>query len=409
MSRRCDRRQIKMRSRQNGAILRPAQGQRDGRGIPDGQNGPSGFEFGPALRGAVLFRSVGVKLFDMHVLIIQIGRGQPPAHRFGPAQKNGRHPRNGCADHAARSQLQPRQVPHTGGCEVQVGIIGKQCAARCRPVRGGCPGVRCAAHIGLRKGGQRQIGQPHRICTGQNPRNKIGIVGQGGNAWTGIIGQQVAHAGIGQQQRGAGAPDFRCHMRGLLQGHQLEDGNRIRRLPDGDLGLEQEELGRAPAARAAVDLADPGIDATGIGRKRAFGRCVLCVGRFQSQPVDVVAAQDFVDADGALAENLGQAPLRGAAKLRHLPQTVLGMGKAQREVDIFIRGPEDMGHIGIVAHNLDRGRNAGKREVFGVIGQRARQEIIADDQAQKAQHDKAGEQPQEPAEGNDHGGPEPGA
>jgi hypothetical protein len=35
--------------------------------------------------------------------------------------------------------------------------------------------------------------------------------------------------------------------------------------------------------------------------------------------------------------------------------------------------------------------------------------MVADDQTQKAQHDKAGEQPQEPAEGNDHGGPEPGA
>ena len=409
MSRRGDRRQIEMGSRQNRAILGPAQGQRDGWGILDGQDRPAGFEIGPAIRGAVLFRIVGIELFDMHVLIIEIGRGQAPSHRFGPAQQHGGNPRNGRPDHPPGRQLQPGQVPHRGGAEIKVRIIGQQGAARSRPVRGRRPGVRCAAHAGLRKGRQRRVGQPHRICTGLNARHKIGIVRQGGNARAGIVGKQVAHAGIGQQQRGAGPPHFRGQVGGELQRHQLEDRNRIRRLPHGDFRFEQEELGRAPAARTTVDLTDPGVHAIGIGLQRQFGLRILGLDRLQGQSVDVVAAQDLVNADGALAKGLGQAPLRGAAQLCHLPQTVLGMGKAQGEIDVFILGPEDMGHIGVVAHDLDRGRDAGKRKVFGVIGQRARQEIVAGQQTQKAQHHKAGEQPQEPAEGKDHGGSEPGA
>jgi len=127
------------------------------------------------------------------------------------------------------------------------------------------------------------------------------------------------------------------------------------------------------------------------------------------QSVQVVAAQDFVDAHGALAKNLGQAALRGAAQLGHLPQTVLGMGKSQGEENVFVAVAEDMGHIGVVAHDLDWGRNAGQDETFVVIGQRPRQELVAGHQTQNAQHHKAGEQPQKPAEGNDHGGPEPGA
>ena len=51
---------------------------------------------------------------------------------------------------------------------------------------------------------------------------------------------------------------------------------RIRGLPGGDLGLEQEELGRPAPARARVDLADPGIHAVGIGLQRALVSASSC-------------------------------------------------------------------------------------------------------------------------------------
>ncbi len=154
-------------------------------------------------------------------------------------------------------------------------------------------------------------------------------------------------------------------------------------MPDGDLGLEQEEFGRAPTTGALVDLPDPGIDAIGIGLQRAARRFVLRRDRLRGQTVEIEAAHDLVDAHGALAEDLGQAALGRAAHLRHLPQPVLRMGEAEREEDIVIGRAEDMGHVGVVAHDLDRGRDAVEREVFGVVRQRARQEIIEYHQRKK--------------------------
>ena len=94
--------------------------------------------------------------------------------------------------------------------------------------------------------------------------------------------------------------------------------------------------------------------------------------------------------------------MRRAPQHRHLPQAVLSMDKAQGVEHIRLVAAKDMRHIGIVAHDLDRGGNAIQREGLGIVGQGPRQDVIGHPARNERQDHKAGKQAQRPTKGNQH-------
>ena len=97
--------------------------------------------------------------------------------------------------------------------------------------------------------------------------------------------------------------------------------------------------------------------------------------------------------------------MHGAAQHRHLPQAILGVSVAKAEIDIGIVGSEDMGHIGVVAHDLDLGAEAIKRDLGAVIGDRAGSEVIDKRHRQARQNEACGHQSKQPAKQNAHRAP----
>jgi hypothetical protein len=85
MARWCDGFQIIMSARQNRAILGPAQGQGNWGGVFDLDNRRAGLKAFVAVWGKVFFGIVGVQLFDVNVLIVQIGLGKAPAQALTPS------------------------------------------------------------------------------------------------------------------------------------------------------------------------------------------------------------------------------------------------------------------------------------------------------------------------------------
>ena len=130
MARWRDRSQIIMAAGQHRAAFGPALNDGHRRFILDGQNGAAGDEGLWPRRRQVFFRVVGVHLLDHHILIVQVRGGQPPAQLFRPSGQHHRHPRNRAANHPARRQLQPRQIPDRRRGQPQMRVIGQKAAAR---------------------------------------------------------------------------------------------------------------------------------------------------------------------------------------------------------------------------------------------------------------------------------------
>ncbi len=237
----------------------------------------------------------------------------------------------------------------------------------------------------------------------ERSRHEARVGRQGDHARPRHIGQEVRHPCVGQEQRGPGPQHLGLQVRRELKRHQLDERDAVGRAPDRDLVREEEELRRPPPAGVGIHLRDPGVDAAGIGLERRARLGILRLDRALGEPVEVVAAHELVDLQRPLAEHFRQPPLRRAPHRDHLPEPVLRMGEAQREIDILVGLAEDMGHVGIVAHDLDRAREALDAEALVIVGQRARQEIVADQRGHEREHHEAGEDAQEPAEDDDHG------
>ena len=131
MARRRDGRQVVIVARQHGAVFRPAQGHGDRVAVLDPHDGAAAFEFLEALGRLVFVRVRRVQRLDMHVLIVQVRRCQPPAQPFRSPRQHRGDAGDRAADHPAGLQFKPRQIPDRRGREAEVRIIGQQ-----RPPRG---------------------------------------------------------------------------------------------------------------------------------------------------------------------------------------------------------------------------------------------------------------------------------
>ena len=168
-------------------------------------------------------------------------------------------------------------------------------------------------------------------------------------------------------------------------------------------GPRMNEMIDITTTRTEVHLRDPGVHAVGISLKRLLGLRVLYGDGLARQFLELIPAHQLVDLDGAIAEKFGQPALRGAAQHGHLPQAILRMGKAKRIEHIRVIGGKDMRHIVIVAHDFHRPGNALQREILVIIGQRARQEPVADQRRQHRNPHEDGDNADEPAEKQKHG------
>ena len=300
-------------------------------------------------------------------------------------------------------QLHPCQIPDRGRGQSQVRIVGEQRAARGRARRRGGPGV----------GGPGQPARGHRHqhvvaglrCSGISwqVRKQCGIVRQRRDAVAGRVGQDVGHpVGIRQHQRCPCPQHLVADVARQLQGHELDQGDRIRRLPGRQGRVEQEEFGRTPPQRIAVYLGDARIHARGIGVERIARARILRIERLHRQRIEIEPAQQLVRLDRARAENLREPALHGAAHQRHLPQAVLRMGIAEAEERVPVGLRHDVRHVGIVAYDLDIRGQSGHGERLVVVGQRARSEILHHEKCQDDQDEGGGHEAQQPLKQDAH-------
>ena len=240
--------QIIMRAGQDRAIVGPAQGHchRVLAGYVD--DGTARLERLEPVWRQIFLWVLRIQLLYIDVLIIKIGRGDPPSQLLAAACQDGGHAGDCAADHAATFQLQPRQIPDRGRGKAQMRIIGQQRATRRRTRRRGSPGVRGSGEFGRREGRQR-IGW-HRHASGVarqiKPGHQLRIVGQGGDTRSRRVGQDIDQTGgILQHQRHSGAPYLVAHLRRQLHRHQLDDRDTVCRGPGRHWGIEEEHLGCA--------------------------------------------------------------------------------------------------------------------------------------------------------------------
>ena len=391
-----------MRPRQDRAIVGPAQRDGDRLRVPDGDDRLAGDERLPALRRAVAGRIGGVQLLKLDVLIVGPGGRDAPAQIGIPPGQHRRNPRNRRPDHPARSQFQPRQIPKRGRRKIDMRVIGQERPPGGRPRRRRRPGVRGTAKGRLHPWQEGQDLAPQRGKTLRHIGDEAGIGRQGGGARPADLRHQIlGPAGI--EKRKPCPQDFRGNLRRGVEGHQLQDGEAIGRLPIGNLVVEQEELRRAAPLGLAVHDPDPGVHTLCIGLQSALHVGVLRSHRPRRQPVKVKPPHQLIGPDRLGPEHFRQPPLHGPAQDRHLPKPVLGMGKAQRVIDILIRRTEDMRHVRRIAHDLKRGGNPLDLVIAAIFRQGSRGEIIDQQKRRDGQDRHRHEDAQKPAKSGQHG------
>ena len=121
-----------------------------------------------------------------------------------------------------------------------------------------------------------------------------------------------------------------------------------------------------------IDLIQARIHAICIGAQGRQSVRVLRLDRLSGKCVDVQTTQHRVYRNRPLSKKFREATLRGAAQHYHLPEPVLSMRISQPKKHVGVRSAfagKYMGHIGVVADNLDRGCDLAHTQGFVVIRQ----------------------------------------
>ena len=158
-------------------------------------------------------------------------------------------------------------------------------------------------------------------------------------------------------------------MPSQLQSHQLNDRDRVRRSPRCHGRVKEQHFRRSAPQCLRIDLVKARVYPGGIGLKSGACLGVHSIHRLHRQRIDIEAAQQLVHVQSCATKDLTQPSLSSAAQSDHLPHTILGMGKTKAKINICVCRAKDMGHIGIVAHNLDRRPQPAHVNHIGVIGQ----------------------------------------
>ena len=397
-----DRGQPQMRRRDDRPGLGFAQGDPAVLAAADPDHLLAGLEIAPARIAKITVRGAGLHLLHHQVLVVHPGRRQPPGEPRIAARQDRGNARDRAAAHAARSQVHPGQIPQRRRGQRHMRVIGQQRRARGRPLarRGKGVGRGAAADLDIAQQRRRRVLRDH-LGPRIEPRRLAEQRRIARQRRLARFADQVAGP-LGRGQRDPGALHLGTGLVAGPGGDQLQDRERIRRLPEGDVAGQQEEFGRPAAARAGIDLLDPGVHPVGIGAQRRPRRLVLRGQRQLGVLPEPHAPGQIVTGKGAGAEHLGQPALGGAAQHHHLEQPVLGMGEAQREERVVVGPGEDMGHALGRAHDLDRLGDAGQIDGGVIIGQRADGEIPDQRDGGDQPEDQPDGQPDQPAKQRQH-------
>ena len=396
--------QAQVRRRNDGARIAFAQGDAAVLGVQHADHLLPRGKVAPAPVGQVAVGDAGLDLLHHDVLVVHPGGRQPPGKAgIAPRQDRG-NAGDRPADDAARLQVHPRQVPQRRRRQRDMGVVGQQRCACGRPlgrsgegVGGGAAAHAHVAHQRRKPVRRRFLGRGHEARAAAEQRR---------------IGRQrrLAHAArqiacpLRHRQRDARPRHLgRDLPRGPCR-HQLQDRQRIRRLPIGDVAGHQEELGRTASQGALVYLLDPGIHPVRIGLQRGAGRLVLRLQRGLGVPPQPQPAGKVVGGIGAFAEHLGQPPLRRAPQNDHLEQAILRMGESQREEGVVIGSGQDVGDVLGRADDLDPLLDPRQRQLRVIVRQRADGEIPGQHRRPDEADHQADGQPDQPAKQREHEG-----
>ena len=402
MARRGHGGEVEMAARQHRPVRGPAQRDGDRLGILHGDDRAAGLEVGPAIGGAIALGVLRVEFLDIEVLIVGIGRGQPPTQpRIAPAQHQ-RHAGNRASDHAARRKLQPCEIPDRRRAQPQMRVIGQQRAARRRAFGRGGEGVGRPRLIAPRKGREGGLGRgvPDGAWCG-GTREQLGIARQRRDPGAGHRGQDVARPVLAQH-RDLCAQHLGLDLGRELHRHQLQDRQRVGGRPIGDLVLEEPEFRRPTPARAFVHQFDPLVHPARIGLKRGARLSVLRFERVDRRAIKIEPAHQLVGLERLRSEYLRQPPLNGPTQQAHLPQPVLRMGQTQPEIHVLIGRAKDMRDVFGRADDLDGCGNAAHLMGLVIVRQRARGEIPQPQQHQHRRQQNQRYQPHHPSKHRDH-------
>jgi hypothetical protein len=180
--------------------------------------------------------------------------------------------------------------------------------------------------------------------------------------------QELLDARRRQRFREAHAQQLVAPVAAQVPGHHFQPGERVDRLPAFKIQADKKKLRRQDRPHA-----EEGVDARGIGVELVSRVLVemreICLRRAPHAH----GTQKAVGFQAAAAQRLGQAPGPDAPVNLHLPEAVLRMHEAERELRIALRLGEDVRHAEAVAQDLHRRAEAGELDLALPGGQRLAQ------------------------------------
>ena len=233
----------------------------------------------PAVGRPVFLGVVRVQLLDHHVLIVEIGRGQPPAQLLRPPDQHQRHARDRAADHPARSAVPA--APDTRSSAPSAPDAGHWPAGCRPPPTAPAPPPRrstpppCPASATGDSGPSRQ--SPAAAMPRRHPRHQAGIVGQGGHALARIVRQDVRQP-LGRQQQRHPRPQHLGLQLSRTAAAPSASGSRCESAgAQAAISVENRKNSGAPRPRApALTSLDPGVHPGRIGLQRASASAASC-------------------------------------------------------------------------------------------------------------------------------------
>jgi hypothetical protein len=161
------------------------------------------------------------------------------------------------------------------------------------------------------------------------------------------------------------AQEFVAPVAAEVPGHHLQPRDRIDCAPWLGAYPQQEEFGRQHRARR-----EQCIHAGGVGIERCTGVAVEVRVIRLRRAAQAQRAHEAVGFKAASAEHLGQATGADAPVHLELPQAVLRVHEAEREVRVALRSGKDVRHAVGVAQDLDRGADPRDRNFALELRQR---------------------------------------
>ena len=304
--------------------------------------------------------AAGIQLFEVEVLHVRAGVGEPPRDPVIAPQGDDGDARQRGPDEVPSRDMEVREIPDGGRRQPQVRVVGEQ-----RLVAGAAA---AGDHPVIRPGPFWKLGwsECEHLLHVRN-REAQGFlfeapvkglqVREGHGRIPGKGGQELLEAGHRKCPGKAHAQQFRAPVAAQVPGHHLHPDERIDRGPGLGPGAGQQELDRQDRT-GRQESVDPGR----VGFEHAQGHRVQLRQAGLGRAAHADGAQEPVGLQAGGAEEFGQPPGADPAVHFHLPEPVLGMDIAQRVGRVRFGGGKDVGNAVGVAQDLHGGLQGRRRD-----------------------------------------------